>query len=160
MRKGMRACRCCRWWGGRSLFFNAMRENKEFIINCCLFWTILFSVSYITDSDNDFFLLLLVVPISIISWLILSGVAVYRFLVRSYLPWETRLIPLYFSVAPVIALFMIGAVTSAIREDSTWLVITNADFRGSNNFRFMKDGEYSSWRDSPLGRSAEESGRY
>ena len=137
-----------------------MRENKGFITACCLLWGSLLIMVCIRDSDIGFLLGIVVLPISIISWLVLSGIAAYKVLMNNYLPWEKRVIPLYFSVAPLFALFLIGGIMSELQEENTWLIITNADFRGSNNFRFMKNGEYSSWRDSPLGRSAEESGHY
>lgn len=137
-----------------------MRENKGFINACCLLWGSLLVMVCIRDSDIGFLLGIVVIPISIISWLVLSGIAAYKVIVNNYLPWKKRVVPLYFSVAPLFALFLIGGIVSELQKENTWLTITNADFHGSNNFQFMKNGEYSSWRDSPLGRSAEESGHY
>ena len=136
-----------------------MQENKNFIVVCCLFWTFFLVIALLANDINILFGIILV-PVLILGWFALFLVAIFRLFSQSYLPWEKRLVPLSFSIIPVFVLLLIGEIKKELREEATWLTITNADFHGSNNFQFMKNGEYSSWRDSPLGRSAEESGHY
>jgi hypothetical protein len=137
-----------------------MRENKGFITACCLLWTCVLAIGCFGETGIGFLLVLFLLPVTIISWAVLLIIAVGKFFLRGYLPWEKRLVPFYFLIVPIFVWFVTGTAAREIDKESTWLVIKMYNFTGSENFKFKKDGSYSQWRDSPLGSSSKATGRY
>ena len=137
-----------------------MRENIGFIIACVLVWACALAVWLIGDSDAGFLLSLLLVPVTLIGLVVLFGVAVVSFFLRPQLPLAKRAVPLWFATVPILLFAIVGTIRTEMHDRNTWLTIQQYDFHGSANFTFLKNGEYESWSDSPLGRSAEEGGRY
>lgn len=137
-----------------------MRENIGFIIACGLLWASVLVVGCVGDSDAGFLLALFLVPVTLIGLIVLFVIAIVRLFLHPQLPLSRRAVPLCFATVPVLLYATVRTGLNRINEADTWLTVQQYDFRGSNNFQFMKDGQYTSWRDSPLGRSAEESGRY
>jgi hypothetical protein len=137
-----------------------MRENSGFITACGLLWVSVLILVFVDESDASFVLTLLLLPATLIGWVILLVIAVVRFLWRTQLPLPKRAVPLWFAICPVLVYATIRTGLNKIREENTWLTIKSYSFSGSDNFRFMKDGTYTQWHDSPLGSSAEKSGSY
>jgi len=137
-----------------------MRENKGFILACCLLWASVLAISYFGESDAGFLLALFLVPLTLIGGVVLIAVAVIRLFTRHNLPWQKRLVPVYFSTIPVLAWVVLGTAFAELDKESTWLVVKKYDFTGSENFKFKKDGTYAQWRKSPLGSSSKRAGNY
>lgn len=137
-----------------------MQENSGFIVACGLLWASVLILICAGESDAGFMLTLLLVPAILIGWVVLLVIALSRLLVRTQLPLSKRAVPLWFATVPALTYFILGIGFSEIKKENTWLTIKQYDFSGSTNFRFMKDGTYSQWRESPLGSSAEGDGRY
>ena len=137
-----------------------MRENSAFIIACCLLWTSILVLVCTNESDAGFMLTLFLVPAILIGWVALLVIAISRLVRRTHLPLPKRAVPLWFATVPLLSYAAIRTGLNEITKENTWLTINQYDFSGSTNYRFMKDGEYASWRDSPLGMSGKESGRY
>ncbi|MGI4832293.1 MAG: hypothetical protein ACRYFK_02415 [Janthinobacterium lividum] len=138
-----------------------MQENKGFIIVCCLLWASVFTILGLgNNSDIGFVLTLFLLPATLIGLIILFVIAVIRLFLRTQLPLAKRAVPLWFSTVPVLAYCIIGFGLQEIRKENTWLTIKQYDFKGAENFQFMKNGTYTQWRESPLGSSAKGNGRY
>jgi hypothetical protein len=136
-----------------------MKENKGFSIVCFLLAASFFITLY-ADKDDDSVLPLLFIPVAFISWLLLFGIAIFRIIKRTYLPWKNRIVPLYLLFLPFGFIILSGICISLVVHRQDWLLVERYDFTGSDNMLFGKDGEYQYWRGSPLGRSAVVRGRY
>lgn len=137
-----------------------MRENSGFIIACGLLWATVLVAVCIEESDTGSLLVLFLVPVVLLGFVLLFVIAVVRLFMHRQLPLSKRAVALWFATVPVLTYVIIGTILTEIKKENTWLTIKRYDFQGSTNFTFLRNGEYNSWRDSPLGMSAEESGRY
>lgn len=118
-----------------------MHENRGFITICCVIWVCALAIVCFGDESTIGFLLtIFLLPTVIIGWVVLLAIAIFRLFSRSPLPWKKRLVPLWFLTVPLLASSIIGMTLGEIDKESTWLVIRMHDFRGSENFKFKKDG--------------------
>ena len=137
-----------------------MRENIGFISVCGLLWVGVLVIACVESLDAGFFLTLFFLPAVLIGWVVLLVTAIVRLCLHTQLPLSKRAVPLWFATVPVLLYATVRIGLNRINEANTWLTVQQYDFSGSTNFTFLKNGEYNSWRDSPLGRSTEGRGRY